>query len=506
MIETDAARAVACEVLTLVRSRMRVPALALALGVALGAGACTAPESTDEPVTEDPNAGLLRDFLDGKFDAAGHPLNARTTEAETLCAATGVPSNGSVRIAPNTPCIGQLNGAEQQGDLVASLHLHVASAAASGTILSASIVSIDGSILASQQLTTSQLRGTPWLDLPLSWRSTGVPVTVRIAPAPGAVIDLDYVELFPSRFGLVASPGSGVIADADKLVFELPRSKKLDKVKLDGVDITSRLDDLLASGKAKRTTTDFRTLVEVSVGDLLPDRDDSAELELRAGSLAARAQLRRDAIACNYEGDATGVRVLVTGFQPFPADGWHENVSAVAVSSLDYTQLRDARVMRVVMPVEYDRAAAEVTDLIARCQPDAVISFGQGGGEIALEKVAYNLQDTGEVPGGVPDNRGVIRAAVPIDPAAPATRDTLLPLDDIRDALEAIGESPVPSTDPGRYICNNVMFADIGAMSARGGIAGFIHLPYTEQFDADTRARFGNVALAAVQATADSLR
>ncbi len=485
---------------------MRLPALALALGAALGASACTAPESTDEPVTEDPNAGLLRDFLDGKFDAAGHPLNARVTEAEILCAASGVPNNGSVRIVESRPCLGTIGGSEQQGDLVANIHLHIASAAASGTIVSASIVGIDGITLASQSLTTTQLRGTPWLDLPLSWRSTGVPVTVRIAAAAGAVVDVDYVEVFPSRFGLVASPGSGVIADADKLVFEMPRSKKLDKVKLDGTDITSRLDDLLSSGKAKRTTTDFRTLVEVSVGDLLPDRDDSAELELRAGSLAARAQLRRDPIACNYEGDTGGVKVLVTGFQPFPADGWHENVSAVAVRSLDWTRLRGARVMRVVMPVEYDRAAAEVTDLIARCEPDAVISFGQGGGSIALEQVAYNLQDTGEVPGGVPDNRGVIRAAVPIDPAAPATRATLLPLDEIRDALEAIGESPVPSTDPGRYICNNVMFADIGAMGPRGGIAGFIHLPYTEEFDADTRARFGNVALAAIQATADSLR
>jgi pyroglutamyl-peptidase len=161
--------------------------------------------------------------------------------------------------------------------------------------------------------------------------------------------------------------------------------------------------------------------------------------------------------------------------------------------------------MRLVMPVEYDRAAAEVTDTIARCAPEAVISFGQGGGEIALEQTAYNLQDTGEVAGGVPDNRGVIRAATPIDPAAPATRATLLPIDQIRDALEAAGETPAFSTDPGRYICNNVMFADVGAMQARGGVGGFIHLPYTTQFDDSTRARFGNVVRIAVQATADAL-
>ena len=86
-----------------------------------------------------------------------------------------------------------------------------------------------------------------------------------------------------------------------------------------------------------------------------------------------------------------------------------------------------------------------------------------------------------------------------------ATRDTLLPLDAIHDALVSLGEDPHHSRDPGRYICNNVMFADIGAMAPRGGVAGFIHLPYTTSFDAATRERFGKVVAAAVQATVDSL-
>ena len=111
------------------------------------------------------------------------------------------------------------------------------------------------------------------------------------------------------------------------------------------------------------------------------------------------------------------------------------------------------------------------------------------------------MQDTGEVAGGVPDNRGIIRAAVPIDAAAPATRDTLLPLDAIEHALVGLGEAPQHSRDPGRYICNNVMFADIGAMAGRR--AGFIHLPYTTDFDAAARARFGSIAAAAIQAVVD---
>jgi pyroglutamyl-peptidase len=465
---------------------------------------CTAP---DEPLPDapldDPNAGLLRDFLDGKFDAAGHPLNARVTEAEALCPQAGVPHNGAIRIAA-TPCQGAIGGSEQTGDLVASLRLAVRSTAASGTIVSAAILGVEGEILATNTLTTARLRQTTWIDLPLAWSSDGRPVTVRVTPASGAVIDLDYVEVFPERFGLVASPGSGTYADGDRLVFELPRSRKLDKVLLDKIDVTARIGELLAAGKAKKTTTAYRTLVEVGIGDLAPERGDVSELELRAGALAARMQLRRTPTECNYEGEPSGKKVLVTGFQPFPADGWHDNVSAVAVTALEPARLRGARVMRVVMSVEYDRAAAQVTDIIARCAPDVVISFGQGGSAIALEEVAYNLQDTGEVAGGVPDNRGIIRAAAQIDPAAPATRDTLLPLDAIERALADLGEQPRRSRDPGRYICNNVMFAGVGAMQDRG-VAGFIHLPYTTQFDASTRERFARVVEAAIQATVDSL-
>jgi pyroglutamyl-peptidase len=156
--------------------------------------------------------------------------------------------------------------------------------------------------------------------------------------------------------------------------------------------------------------------------------------------------------------------------------------------------------MRLVLPVEYDRAPEAIVEVIERCQPDVVISFGQGGGSIALEKTAYNLQDTGEISGGVPDNRGVIRGSVEIDEAAPETRATRLPLDAIEDALVAIGESPQMSTDPGRYICNNTMFLNIGT----GKRAGFIHLPYTTTFDQAARDRFARVVEAAVQAAVDA--
>ncbi|MFT3694833.1 MAG: hypothetical protein QM831_16915 [Kofleriaceae bacterium] len=437
---------------------------AVVLAAIFGTGCGTEPA-----VANDPNAGLLRDFLDGKYDSAGHPLNARVTDGAKLP--------------------GALAGGEQYGDLVAnarfSIHAH-----GTGDVVSIE-VSDDSGSLATATLTASQLRSDE-VDLPASWSSTGGAVKFAMTVAGDADVELEYVEVFPQRFGLVLAPGSGVIADSDHVTFELPLDKKITAVELDGTDITDQVSD-----KFTQTQTTFRKLIDLAVADL-PAHGDVAELRVRTINDTQRMELLRGKPACNFVG--TGTKVLVTGFQPFPADASHDNVSGVAVTALG--SVDGAAVMKLILPVEYDRAADEVADAIARCQPDLVISFGQGGDEIALEHTAYNLQDTGEVSGGVPDNRGIVRAAQVIDADATPTRDTLLPITDIKAALEAIGEAPAESTDPGRYICNNVMFADIGAIRAQGhGKAGFIHLPYTTEFDAATKARFAKVVATAIEAS-----
>ena len=471
-----------------------VAALTAVVLTAIFTGCATSPAGAG-----DPNAGLLRDFLDGKYDGAGHPINARVTEAETICAAAGTVNDTVVALA--SACTAKILGGEQSGDLVASTRLAVRAHATSGDIATVEILDGSGTKLASETLTVAQLRPGEWIDWPVAWSSSGDAVQLRITPAAGAQLDFDYVEVFPQRFGLVLAPGSGVAADADHLTFELPADKKITQVELDGTDITATYQALLDAGTATVTTTSFRKLIDVAVADLAPARGDVAELKVHTESETARMQLRRAAPACAYEGSGA-TKVVVTGFQPFPADDTHDNVSGVAVSNLDVSQLHDVQVLRVVLPVEYDRAAAEVSDVIARCHPDLVISFGQGGDAIALEHTAYNLQDTGEVAGGVPDNRGIVRAAQAIDSNASAERSTLLPLDAIEAALVAAGEAPEHSTDPGRYVCNNVMFADLGAIAAQGhGRAGFIHLPYTTDFDAATKTRFASVVATAIQAT-----
>ncbi|MBA3391014.1 MAG: hypothetical protein H0T89_00130 [Deltaproteobacteria bacterium] len=464
-------------------------ALAHLLVVAAVAGCAEPPDPVD-----DPNAGLLRDFLDGKFDAAGHPLNAKVIETQGACGGTQLRGACEVVVPEGA----------MTGELTVNVRLRVRVHGARGPIVVIALLDANGEALASETLTVARLRGRGgWIDVAVGAPFSGALSSVRLEPVAGAVVDVEYVEIFPKRFGLVVAPGSGVLGDTDRLTFEVPRARRIESLMLDGVSVLPRLDQLLREQRATKTTTEFRTLIDVRVDDLLPGRADIAELRVKTAGETARVQLRRAVAPCNYEGAATGTKVLVTGFQPFPADGWHENVSAVAVTAMNPAAIRGARVMRLVLPVEYDRAPAAIVEVIERCAPDVVISFGQGGGAIALEQVAYNLQDTGEISGGVPDNRGLIRAATPIDDTAPATRDTLLPLDAIDDALQAIGETPRPSRDPGRYICNNTMFQNIGAMAGRGR-AGFIHLPYTTRFDDDVRARYARVVEAAVQATVDA--
>src|SRR4051812_36340183 len=87
---------------------------------ALGLGACAeAPEATPEAESDvRPNDGMLRDFVDGKFDAAGHPLNAKVVTAAQLSAdvSCGTVRNGAVQL--RNGCRVELPAGADGGNLV----------------------------------------------------------------------------------------------------------------------------------------------------------------------------------------------------------------------------------------------------------------------------------------------------------------------------------------------------------------------------------------------------
>lgn len=473
--------------------------------MALVAGCVENADDVMSPDADEPQAGaeLFRDFKDGKYDSAGHPLNAQVTEAEVLCRAVGRAS--ATAVALRARCQGELVGPRRSGSLTANARLRVRSYAASGDIdpVVATLRVFDprGHALGETALTATRLRGiNRWQDVSVGLTGSNEALTFEILPAPGAEVVVDYIEVFPSQFNIVIGPGSGLFANADRLTVELATQALIRRVEIDGVDITARWRTLVASRLVTRRDTQFRATFDVAVGELAPSRGEAMQFRVFSndGSVAT-TEVRRQVWPCKFEGGAGGKKILVTGFQPFPADGSHENVSAVAVQSARVTELRGVRLMKVILPVEYDRAAATVREVIARCEPDAVVSFGQGGGSIELEQTAYNLKDASSFP----DNRGIVLERAPIDAAAPAEQATSLPLDAIAAALQRAGETPQRSNDPGRYICNNVFFIESRAMAARGiGQAGFIHLPYTTSFSAADRTRFGRVVEQVVNAIA----
>lgn len=469
---------------------MRAWLLLLVLPVAACSGELDATDDAE------PDTSLFRDFSregNGKFDQAGHPTNAVVSEAEAVCDGAGQRLARSFLARSGEACRTELRP-RSFGELTLSVKLR-AIPARRGDVVTLTIRDDQGALLGERTLTSAQVRrANAWTHVALPFAMTqGERAHLTITGAGNGRLELDYLELFASRFGLLIDPGSREYAATDELIFETARDATTLTLTVDGIDRSAKLQQLLRSGVAHTELTSYRRLVRVRAGALLGPLGSAMDLVVHAGGEVARIEVRRAPPPCEFVGDLEGKKVLLTGFQPFPADADHDNVSWVAVDALDPLAVPGAQLMRLQLPVEYDRAAAEVASAIERCQPDLVIAFGQGGGDLHLEQTAYNLKDTAELSGGVPDNRGVVFAGEPIDASAEETRATTLPLPSITAALAALGEPAQPSDDPGRYVCNNVFFVLAGAAATRGVPAGFVHLPYETQFPEATRARWGRV-------------
>ena len=494
--------------------------LTVSLGlIAAGCGGASAKDRTPTPAQDtDARAGLLRDFFpDGKFDEAGRPLSAHVTVPGEICAGTLL-EDGSVRLE-GEGCDGPLTGSTQRGEIVLDVGIWATAPVTQldpeTPLATIEVVDSADQVLSSLVLTAGRVRADrEWIHLSLRWRG-GADARLTIRPTGDAELAVGSLEVFPARFKLALGPGS-ILLDptSDLIAIEWPLDQPRPRLQLAEADLSDAVAELVAAGAATQTQTTYRQLLEVPLEALLqaladvrsePLTDATLSLQVRSTAAAARMQVRRTEDPCTYEGDPEATtKVLVTGFEPFPADAWHENVSGMGVRAIDPANLTDAQIMRLVLPVEYDTTADRIVDVITRCTPDVVVDFGQGSGQLALEETAYNLKDTGEVPGGAPDNRGVIATATPIDPTGPAERATSLPLDAMADAVQDVGRSVRRSDDPGRYICNNVFYRVMEAVEDTDVRAGFVHLPYVTRFDDDATSEWGRTLEAIVQAIVDA--
>ncbi len=168
------------------------------------------------------------------------------------------------------------------------------------------------------------------------------------------------------------------------------------------------------------------------------------------------------------------VTVLVTGFEPFGKD--KRNPSGEIARELDSSSVSGAKVIGAVLPVSYRRSVAELKGLIDKFRPLVVICTGLAPGSpvIKVERFALNIADSTH-----PDNDGVRKRGEEIVSGGEAALKSTLPVEEIVKTLLDEGIPAVASNYAGAYLCNYVMYHAIKLTSEYGGIAGFIHIPYT---------------------------
>lgn len=170
------------------------------------------------------------------------------------------------------------------------------------------------------------------------------------------------------------------------------------------------------------------------------------------------------------------MQILVTAFGPF--DGRSENASSLVLKGLkqSFPEIRTR-----ILPVDSVIAPVRLKKALRLIRPDVLILLGEAAGSktIRLETTAFNELDF-----RIPDISGRQPTTRPIQHAAPPIRRSTLPLQKFNSLLSANDHQVILSNNPGRYLCNQVLYVALG-MIEQIDIpcrAGFIHLPLHQDY------------------------
>lgn len=167
----------------------------------------------------------------------------------------------------------------------------------------------------------------------------------------------------------------------------------------------------------------------------------------------------------------SGIRILVTGFEPF--GGELINPSKELVRMLAGI----AQVETLVLPVSFDHAFNLLRAKAALEKFDFILMLGQAGGRraIGLERIAINLIDT-----EVGDEEGVRFANHKISPKGPEAIISRLPLGKWVSQIKALGVPCEISNTAGLFVCNHLYFqVEEWLRNERPTTSSlFVHLPY----------------------------
>ena len=164
--------------------------------------------------------------------------------------------------------------------------------------------------------------------------------------------------------------------------------------------------------------------------------------------------------------------ILITGFGPFP--GAPFNPTEPLVMELARRRHNVRRVGHVFR-VSYEAVDRELTALLAREKPDALIMFGLAARtrHLRVETRARNA-----ITRLLPDAGGQIPATAAIAAGAPPALSLRVPAQRLLRAARQTGVPAALSHDAGRYLCNYLCWRAAEAADSGGPrLTAFIHVP-----------------------------
>ena len=168
------------------------------------------------------------------------------------------------------------------------------------------------------------------------------------------------------------------------------------------------------------------------------------------------------------------MKILITGFEPF--GGETINPAHEAVKLLPNT-IKGAEIVKLEIPVVFDRGAKVIEEEIEKVKPDVVVSIGQAGGRscITIEKVAINLKEA-----RIPDNDGNQPNEMKIREDGENAYFTTLPIKAMIQNMKNNGVPANISYTAGTYVCNDVMYILLYMLEKKypNIKGGFIHVPF----------------------------
>ena len=156
--------------------------------------------------------------------------------------------------------------------------------------------------------------------------------------------------------------------------------------------------------------------------------------------------------------------VLITGFEPFGK--WEINPSELVAENLNGSKIGNAKVIGIVLPVDYNESFKKLEKTIARYKPELIICLGLDGSAKAInvEMIALNLKRDGWKFERINEKLFYI---------------STLPCNEIVNELRKEGIKAKISFFAGFYLCNFVFYNTMRYIEENelDVKAGLIHIP-----------------------------